>query len=138
MLCNLFLIFVSTFFCLENRSILRNVLFDKICSRIHKNELTYKFYTILEWDKYQQFADFIKFLFFLFCIVTDVENICAVFYASDSTFFWSFFQIPQSCKLCSSWSTALKRRPYQKVIMLILNSHGCAPSHLHKLMFMPD
>ena len=45
----------------KKRGILRNSSFDKICSRIHKNELTYKLCTILEWDKYQQFADFIKF-----------------------------------------------------------------------------
>ena len=63
-----FWFFAWIVFCLENRGILRNLLFDKIHSRIHKNGLTNKFYTILEWDKYQQFADFIKFLVFWFAL----------------------------------------------------------------------
>ena len=37
--------------------------FDRSCSRIHKNWLTHKFFTTLEWDKCQQFVDFIKFVF---------------------------------------------------------------------------
>ena len=64
--CHLFLIFCLNYFCLEKWGILKNLFFDKIRSRIHKNELTYKFYAILEWDKYQQFADFIKFVFYWF------------------------------------------------------------------------
>ena len=62
------MIFCLNYFCLEKWGILKNLLFDKIRSRIQKNELTYKFYTILEWDKYQQFADLIKFLVFWFAL----------------------------------------------------------------------
>ena len=64
----LFLIFCLNYFCLEKWGILKNLLFDKNRSRIHKNELAYKFYTILEWDKYQQFPDLIKFLVFWFAL----------------------------------------------------------------------
>ena len=63
-----FLIFVWMVFSLKKHRILRNLFFDKIFPRIHKNELTYKLCTILEWDKCQQFADFIKFGFFRFSL----------------------------------------------------------------------
>ena len=55
-------------FFLEKRRILRNLHFDKIRSRISKNGLAYKLFTILELDEYQQFADYIKFLDFWFAL----------------------------------------------------------------------
>ena len=52
----------------KKHEFLENFYFDKICSKIHKNELKYKLCTILEWDKCQQFADFIKFWVFRFAL----------------------------------------------------------------------
>ena len=67
-----FLSFVLVF-CLNNFHFEKTQNFEKfiLCqnfSRIHKNELTYKLCTILEWDKCQQFADFIKFGVFRFSL----------------------------------------------------------------------
>ena len=64
---------------LKKRGILRKFFFDKICSRIHKNELIYKLCTILEWDKYQQFADFIKFLVFWFALTQSCKTFVRFF-----------------------------------------------------------
>ena len=58
---------LNTFF-LKKREFLENFYFDKICSKIHKNELKYKLCTILEWDKCQQFADLIKFGIYRFSL----------------------------------------------------------------------
>ena len=55
-------------FSMEKQGILRNSFFDKILSRILKDGLIYKLCTILEWDKYQQFADFIIFVLFWFAL----------------------------------------------------------------------
>ena len=51
-----------------NCGIFGNSFFAKSCPRIHKNGLTHKLCTILEWDKCQQFADFIKFVVFGFLL----------------------------------------------------------------------
>ena len=64
-----FFIFVWMSVFLKNCGILRKYFFCKSCARIHKNGLTHKFCTILEWDKCQQFADFIKCSFFSFTCV---------------------------------------------------------------------
>ena len=37
-----------------------------VCAVFYSSDFTYKFCTILEWNKYQQSADFIKFLVFWF------------------------------------------------------------------------
>ena len=60
------------FFCLNNFTFVKDMEFWKIIfwknknSRIHKKDLPYKLCTILEWDKWKQYADYIKLLIFWF------------------------------------------------------------------------
>ena len=63
----------------KNRGILRIFFFDTICPRIHKNEPTCKLCTILEWDKCQQFADFIKFVVFWFALTQSCKTFVSFF-----------------------------------------------------------
>ena len=73
------MIFVSIIFCFEKHGILWKLFFDKICSRIHKNKFTCKFCTILEWDKCQSFADFVKFVVFWFVLTQLYKTSVKVF-----------------------------------------------------------
>ena len=62
---------------------MRNLRFDKICSRIHKNGLTYKFCTF--WNGISiAIYWFSQICAFLICIDAVVQNICAIFFESDS------------------------------------------------------
>ena len=63
----------------KNRGILRIFFFDTICPRIHKNGPTCKLCTILEWDKCQQFADFIKFVVFWFALTQSCKTFVSFF-----------------------------------------------------------
>ena len=82
--CQLFWFLFEWFFFLKKHRILRNLFFDKIFPRIHKNELTYKLCTILEWDKCQQFADIIKFVGFWFLSIQSCKTFVSFFFGPDS------------------------------------------------------
>ena len=63
-----FWFFAWIIFVWKNEEFWKIYFLTKFVPESIKNELTYKFYTILEWDKCQQFADFIKFLVFWFAL----------------------------------------------------------------------
>ena len=70
---------IEVSFFMKKHGILKNLTFDKNCSRIYKNWLTYKFCTISEWDKCQQFSDFIKFIIVWFVLTKSCKKCVLVF-----------------------------------------------------------
>ena len=88
-----FFIFVWMVFFLKKHRILRNLFFDKIFPRIHKNELTYNLCTILEWDKCQQFAVFIEFLIFWFVLTQSCKKFVSFFFGPYSMYIQTIFAL---------------------------------------------
>ena len=91
-LSSLFFFYFSIFFSCEKTRSFEKIFFDKICSRIHKNELIYKLCTILEWDKCQQLADFIKFVTFWFLYMQLYKTFVQFFFNQTLGFYQSFPQ----------------------------------------------
>ena len=103
---NCFLSYILDFclnnFCLEKPRILKKIFFDKIHSRIFKNGLTYKFCTILEWNKCQQFADFIKFVKFWFSF-TQMCKTFVQFFLDQTLDTYDFMFFKQNINSCKIW-----------------------------------
>ena len=85
----------------KNRGILRIFFFDTICPRIHKNGPTCKLCTILEWDKCQQFADFIKFVVFWFALTQSCKTFVS-FFMDQTLCIYFMYKFPTLCPLGST------------------------------------
>ena len=70
---------LNVFFSFKNAEFWEIFFFNKIFPIIYKNDLKYKLCTILEWDKWQQFAVFIKFLIFWFVLTQSCKTFVSFF-----------------------------------------------------------
>ena len=101
--CRLFLCFVWIIFFLKKHRILINLFFEKVFSRIHKNELTNKLCTILEWDKRQQYADFIKFSILWFILMQSYRTFFNFFWIRLYYFLTRWILLNSSSTKCPRW-----------------------------------